>query len=78
MERISATDEATTQNRQHKKMIKALDELGIAHRPIVRNVDVELRGPARVRLLPGRLPEGVQAVDDEDATSRTPPTRAPR
>ncbi len=39
MKRISATDEATTQNRQHKKMIKALDALGMEHRPIVRNVD---------------------------------------
>jgi choline dehydrogenase-like flavoprotein len=45
MERISATDEATTQNRQHKKMIKALDEVGIAHRPIVRNVDSSCDDP---------------------------------
>ena len=45
MERISATDEATTQNRQHKKLIKALDEVGIAHRPIVRNVDPSCDDP---------------------------------
>jgi GMC oxidoreductase len=45
MKRISATDEATTQNRQHKKMIKALDELGMAHRPIVRNVDRSCEDP---------------------------------
>ncbi len=45
MKRISATDAATTQNRQHKKMIKALDELGIAHRPIVRNVDSDCDDP---------------------------------
>ena len=74
MKRISATDAATTQNRQHKKMIAALDALGMAHRPIVRNVDHIVRGPARVRLLPVRLPEGVQAVDDEDV----PPGRVGR
>src|SRR5207302_7965405 len=34
MERIHATDAATTQNRQHKKMIRALGQLGLAHRPI--------------------------------------------
>jgi choline dehydrogenase-like flavoprotein len=45
MERISATDSATTQNRQHKKMIRALDELGMAHRPIVRNVDPSCEDP---------------------------------
>jgi choline dehydrogenase-like flavoprotein len=45
MERINATDEATTQNRQHKKLIKAPDELGMAHRPIVRNVDPSCEDP---------------------------------
>jgi len=45
MQRISATDEATTQNRQHKKMIKALDEVGFAHRAIVRNVDPSCDDP---------------------------------
>ncbi|MGI8864118.1 MAG: FAD-dependent oxidoreductase [Solirubrobacteraceae bacterium] len=39
MARINATDEATTQNRQHRKLIAALDALGMEHRPIVRNVD---------------------------------------
>ena len=39
MKRISATDEATTQNRQHRLLIKALDASGLAHRAIVRNVD---------------------------------------
>ncbi len=39
LKRINATDEATTQNRQHKKLIRAFDELGYEHRPIVRNVD---------------------------------------
>jgi choline dehydrogenase-like flavoprotein len=43
--RINATDEATTQNRQHKKMIRALDELGMEHRPIVRNVDTACEDP---------------------------------
>ncbi len=45
MERINATDAATTQNRQHKKMIKAFDELGMAHRAIVRNVDASCEDP---------------------------------
>jgi choline dehydrogenase-like flavoprotein len=45
MERINATDAATTQNRQHKKMINALDELAMAHRPIVRNVDTACEDP---------------------------------
>jgi choline dehydrogenase-like flavoprotein len=45
MERINATDAATTQNRQHKKMIKAFDELGMAHRAIVRNVDESCEDP---------------------------------
>jgi choline dehydrogenase-like flavoprotein len=45
MARISATDEATTQNRQHKKMIRAFDELGMAHKVIVRNVDPSCEDP---------------------------------
>jgi choline dehydrogenase-like flavoprotein len=45
LERISANDEATTQNRQHKKMIQALDQLGMEHRPIVRNVDKSCEDP---------------------------------
>lgn len=45
MARISATDEVTTQNRQHKKMIKAFDELGMAHKAIVRNVDPSCEDP---------------------------------
>jgi hypothetical protein len=45
MRRINATDEATTQNRQHKKMIRALDALGFEHRPIVRNVDTRCEDP---------------------------------
>jgi choline dehydrogenase-like flavoprotein len=45
MRRINATDEATTQNRQHKKLIRALDELGMEHRPIVRNVDTTCEDP---------------------------------
>ncbi len=45
LERISANDEATTQNRQHKKLIQALDELGMEHRPIVRNVDTACEDP---------------------------------
>jgi len=45
MKRINATDEATTQNRQHRKLIHALDELGMDHRPIVRNVDPTCEDP---------------------------------
>ncbi len=45
MTRINATDAATTQNRQHKKMIQALDACGMAHRPIVRNVDTSCEDP---------------------------------
>ncbi len=45
MARINATDEATTQNRQHRKLIAALDELGMAHRAIVRNVDPACEDP---------------------------------
>jgi choline dehydrogenase-like flavoprotein len=45
MKRINATDAATTQNRQHKKMIAALDALGMAHRAIVRNVDQSCEDP---------------------------------
>src|SRR5205807_6440550 len=45
LERISANDAATTQNRQHKKLIKAMDALGMEHRPIVRNVDPSCEDP---------------------------------
>jgi choline dehydrogenase-like flavoprotein len=45
MARINATDEATTQNRQHRKLIGALDELGMEHRAIVRNVDPACEDP---------------------------------
>ena len=46
MARINATDEATTQNRQHRKLIGALDELGMEHRAIVRNVDTTCEDPS--------------------------------
>jgi choline dehydrogenase-like flavoprotein len=45
MARINATDEATTQNRQHKKMIQGLEALGMEHRAIVRNVDASCEDP---------------------------------
>jgi choline dehydrogenase-like flavoprotein len=45
MKRINATDAATTQNRQHKKMIQALDACGMAHKTIVRNVDSSCEDP---------------------------------
>ncbi len=45
LERVSANSDATTQNRQHKKLIKALDQLGMEHQPIVRNVDTSCEDP---------------------------------
>jgi choline dehydrogenase-like flavoprotein len=45
MERINATSEVTTQNRQHKKMIQALEALGMDHKAIVRNVDPSCEDP---------------------------------
>jgi choline dehydrogenase-like flavoprotein len=45
MTRINATDEATSQNRQHRLMIQALDALDMEHRPIVRNVDPSCDDP---------------------------------
>lgn len=45
MTRINANDEATTQNRQHRKLIGALDQLGMEHRAIVRNVDAACEDP---------------------------------
>jgi choline dehydrogenase-like flavoprotein len=45
MTRINATNAATTQNRQHKKLIQALDAIGAEHRPIVRNVDTACEDP---------------------------------
>jgi len=45
LSRISATDAATTQNSQHRKLIAALDQLDIEHRAIVRNVDPSCDDP---------------------------------
>ena len=45
MRRINATDAATTQNRQHQKLIQALDAIGAAHKTIVRNVDTDCEDP---------------------------------
>jgi choline dehydrogenase-like flavoprotein len=45
MERISASTEATSQNRTHRKLIAAFDELGYEHRPIVRNADSSCDDP---------------------------------
>lgn len=45
MKRINATDAATTQNAQHRLLIKGLDASGMEHRPIVRNVDPSCDDP---------------------------------
>jgi choline dehydrogenase-like flavoprotein len=41
MGRINANTEATTQNGTHRKLMAALDSLGVEHRPIVRNVSLD-------------------------------------
>jgi len=41
MERLNANTEATTQNGSHRKLMEALDSLGLEHRPIVRNVSLD-------------------------------------
>ncbi|MBA3300766.1 MAG: GMC family oxidoreductase N-terminal domain-containing protein [Thermoleophilaceae bacterium] len=40
-ERLNANAEATQQNNTHQRLMQGLDELGMQHRPIVRNVTLE-------------------------------------
>ena len=65
-ERLSVNEQATAQNATHQKLIEACETLGYPHRALTRNADIELRGPDGLRLLLRGLPEGLQAVDDED------------
>lgn len=44
--RLGVNDTATSQNRTHKRMIEACDELGYAHRALTRNTDVSCEDPA--------------------------------
>ncbi len=44
--RLGVSDTATSQNRTHKRMIEACEELGYAHRSLTRNTDVSCEDPA--------------------------------
>jgi choline dehydrogenase-like flavoprotein len=44
--RLSVNDTATSQNRTHKKLIRACEELGYSHRPLTRNTDVSCEDPS--------------------------------
>jgi choline dehydrogenase-like flavoprotein len=44
-ERLSVNDTATSQNRTHKKLIAACDELGYPHRALTRNADPSCDDP---------------------------------
>ncbi len=60
MRRINATAEATTQNRQHQKMIDAFERLGMAHKTIVRNVDTACEDPATCGYCLAGCPRGAK------------------
>ena len=65
-ERLSVNDTATSQNRVHKKLIAACEAARLPAPGADAQRRRELRRPARMRLLLRRLPEGLQAVHDED------------
>jgi choline dehydrogenase-like flavoprotein len=44
-QRLAVNDTATSQNRTHKRLIAACDELGYPHRPLTRNSDVACEDP---------------------------------
>ena len=44
-ERLSVNDDATSQNRTHRKLIAACDELGYPHRALTRNADASCDDP---------------------------------
>ncbi len=44
--RLGVNDTATTQNRTHKRLIAACDELGYPHRPLTRNADTSCEDPS--------------------------------
>jgi choline dehydrogenase-like flavoprotein len=44
--RLGVNDAATSQNRTHKRLIAACEELGFPHRPLTRNADTSCEDPA--------------------------------
>ena len=44
--RLGVNDTATTQNRTHKRLIAACEELGYPHRPLTRNADTSCEDPS--------------------------------
>jgi choline dehydrogenase-like flavoprotein len=44
--RLGVNDTATSQNRTHKRLIAACEELGYPHRPLTRNADTACEDPA--------------------------------
>jgi choline dehydrogenase-like flavoprotein len=44
--RLGVNDTATSQNRTHKKLIQACEELGYPHRPLTRNTDTACEDPS--------------------------------
>jgi choline dehydrogenase-like flavoprotein len=45
-ERLAVNDDATSQNRTHKKLIGACEQLGYPHRALTRNTDVSCEDPS--------------------------------
>jgi choline dehydrogenase-like flavoprotein len=45
-ERLSVNDAATSQNRTHKKLIEACEQLGYPHRALTRNTDASCEDPS--------------------------------
>jgi choline dehydrogenase-like flavoprotein len=45
-QRLGVNDTATSQNRTHKKLIQACDQLGYSHRALTRNTDVSCEDPS--------------------------------
>jgi choline dehydrogenase-like flavoprotein len=43
--RLGVNDTATSQNRTHKRLIAACEELGYPHRPLTRNADISCEDP---------------------------------
>jgi choline dehydrogenase-like flavoprotein len=44
--RLGVNDTATSQNRTHKKLIQACEQLGYPHRPLTRNTDIACEDPS--------------------------------
>ncbi len=45
-QRLSVNDTATSQNRTHKRLIDACEQLGYPHRPLTRNTDITCEDPS--------------------------------